>query len=1127
MRIYWFLIVAFGLLSCASIRADDTEIYVSSSNTTAPNVVFVMDTSGSMSTTVKDSNNISQGTRLSIVRQAAIEVINSTSNINIALLRFNYDQGGRLSTPMMSIDAESTRSVVSDVLNSYTANGSTPMTEALYEAGAFLRGDDMRYGSTTTDNSNLCVTSTDTVVPVVIPGTATQYPWWWEVVKYDWWIIPYTFNSKKMKWISYNSLDKSIRKTLTQTYGITSSNYGTGSVPWWFILDSWFHPYVRNSTTGEFTAWSSLSYNIRYMLNYYYGLTESTYTANVAADTAVPIPGTADTIEYQVQTVCTEYLSLDDTHDGSGKYISPMVDECQTNHIVLFTDGDPNYDTDVNSITQSLVKTLPSSTYPVASNFSTKCSGDGGCAEELAWYYYHADNSTSLENTQPIYIHTIGGFISGSAQNRLDAMATYGGGISGNGSDAQTLKEALTKVFANISSTTGTFSAPAVAVNAFNSMEHLDQLYFSVFRPSNGARWQGNIKRYRIENSTILDVNDAFAVDDTTGFFGDNATSFWTLAEDAPDGSTVASGGIARRLTAPASRMIATWLGSNSSLSASVNRISTSNSNLTQSLFGTSLTTAEFTKLLQWSAGYDVLSGSTTSARREMEDPLHSRPVLLTYGYTTSSSGEKIPDSVLFVGTNSGYLHAFNTDIDSPYEHFAFIPKELLPNLAEYYSGTSSKVYGMDGQISAWHQDSNGNSIVDNGEKAYLYSGMRRGGRNYYALDVSDRNNPKYLWQINGGTGSFSELGQTWSKMQLITVEWGGAAKEVIVFGGGYDAAEDNNDVRTASSMGNAIYMIDPSSGTLLWKASPNADANLRLTGMTSAIPANVAPVDKDGDGLVDMLYASDVGGRIWRIDFIGGSNVNNYAQGGIIADLGANNSSSENVRFFTAPDVSWTKAGLYYNTTTGKLYEQERYQIAIGSGYRAHPLNNHATDRLYLINDFDTLNAPTSYKTLTRSSLANYSSFSSASASQIRNGLFYTLPDEGEKALSDSITVSGYSYFSTYRPSDPDEKQTGCEPDIGNARTYVLKGGYYESSDSGEIKKVPPTLQSVNLQQPGIPPSPVLIIEGAITDVGSESGGGTGRTCPNGQVITIGAETICTEDGNATLYRNYWREEQ
>lgn len=93
------------LLAAPACLADDTEIYVSNSDTdTPPNVVFLFDTSGSMATSVYEDGQ-SVGSRLDVVRDAAIDVLNNVSGINIALARFNTNsEGGRLSTPMLSID---------------------------------------------------------------------------------------------------------------------------------------------------------------------------------------------------------------------------------------------------------------------------------------------------------------------------------------------------------------------------------------------------------------------------------------------------------------------------------------------------------------------------------------------------------------------------------------------------------------------------------------------------------------------------------------------------------------------------------------------------------------------------------------------------------------------------------------------------------------------------------------------------------------------------------------------------------------------------------------------------------------------------------------------------------------
>src|SRR5690606_22711737 len=107
----------------------------------------------------------------------------------------------------------------------------------------------------------------------------------------------------------------------------------------------------------------------------------------------------------------------------------------------------------------------------------------GSCLEELAYAMYSNDALSSIEGKQQVVFHAIGGFIGGGYQKTLDNAAYFGGGISANAQDYQQLKTALTKIFDDIAQSAGTFAAPAVVVNAFNSLEQLDQLYYSVFKP--------------------------------------------------------------------------------------------------------------------------------------------------------------------------------------------------------------------------------------------------------------------------------------------------------------------------------------------------------------------------------------------------------------------------------------------------------------------------------------------------------------------------------------------------------------------------------------------------------------------------------------------------------------------
>jgi type IV pilus assembly protein PilY1 len=784
------------------------------------------------------------------------------------------------------------------------------------------------------------------------------------------------------------------------------------------------------------------------------------------------------------------YLSHSSTH-SSGKYISPIKEMCQKNHVVLFTDGASSFDAESNTRIRNLLASMPNQS-DIPAELSTSCSSpDGGdsntrtesCLEELAYYMYNSDHS-GKEGIQRIKLHTIGGFISGGAQTILNKAAYHGGqGVAASASNYEELKEALTKIFDSISDSAGSFASPSLAVSTFNSLQQLDHLYYAQFKPAENSSWSGNLKRYRMgAGGVVLDANDkpvlvTNPLSEDYGKTDPAAVSFWTLAADAPDGGDVLKGGVASRLTL--NRKILTNINGNN-LTQSNNRIHESNSALTRSMFNTNLTGDDFIDLLRWARGVDVANSTTTDVpRKTMEDPLHSSPVVVNYGTTTDASE---PDSTVFVATNSGYLHAFDTNKNNPVERFAFVPKELLPNIDRYYQGTGLKTYGLDGHITVWHDDTNKDRIVNGTEQAILYVGMRRGGSSYYAIDISNRDAPKLLWQINGKshpstTAGFEQLGQTWSKMVKAQVVWQGAKRDVLIFGGGYDPAEDDYLVRTAHTQGNAIYMVDAKTGSLLWSATGSGKGGkFQHASMTSSFVGDVVAIDDTGDGNVELLYAADVGGRIWRFDFdVSQTNPGQYAKGGVIADLGKDASKTENVRFYNTPDVVYTdRAKVYTVTGTGDDAvatphdkNKGRYQIAIGSGFRAHPLNEDAYDRFYVINDFNVEGPPSTYTPLTRANLAQYDDqgmegvYGNEPVSKRLNGLYMNLVDQtkGEKVLSKALTLGDNIYFSSYRPNSA-ASRSGCEADVGNGRSYVI------SLDM--------ELTTKDRDQPGIPPDPV-----------------------------------------------------
>jgi type IV pilus assembly protein PilY1 len=749
---------------------------------------------------------------------------------------------------------------------------------------------------------------------------------------------------------------------------------------------------------------------------------------------------------------------------NSNKYVSPIDYQCQQNYEVLLTDGEPTYDYDADSVIPDL---------PDFATTAGTCSFNSGddCLDEVSKYLHNHDQRSDMDDTQTVNTYTIG-FT--SDQTLLQDTANSGGGKYYTADDAIQLTTAFNQIISDILAVNTTFVAPAVPVNAFNRLTNRDELYFALFRPERFPAWSGNVKRYRLTGSPpiITDANGDPAVDSKTGFFATGTTSFWTAAADAPDGEKVEKGGAASKLTL--TRDIFTYTGtvapSNENLTAARNLLNESNTQITKTMLGNSgMTDAYRTELLQWSRGVDVLdeneNGDTTDARRWMGDPLHSTPVAVNYGGTDAN-----PDITLFVATNEGFLHAIHTSDGS--ETFAFIPPELLPNMDILFNdnGANSHPYGLDGPLTVWANDVNNDGVLEDstgttepGESAYLYVGMRRGGKNYYSLDVTDRTSPKLKWEIKGGTGDFATLAQTWSKMNLAQIKSNGSARKVLLFGGGYDVNQDTETAGTDSE-GNAIYMVDADTGARLWWASNTSSAaDLESSDMNYGIPASVMTGDVNADGYTDIMFAVDMGGQVWRFDF-DNSGTNTIITGGVVARLD-DVSASGRRRLYNKPDVSLLKVN-------GSL----KYAVAIGSGYRAHPLSTTTQDRFYMLYLDNVFSPQSTYTPITENDLVDVTSNLSpdlSSASGWRMDL-----QTGEKVLANSLTVDGKVFFTTYKPDA--NLVNSCAPSQGVGRLYAVSA--YNAAPvqnldgSGTLDNLALTDRYKTLTRGGIQPEPRLV---------------------------------------------------
>ena len=237
-------------------------------------------------------------------------------------------------------------------------------------------------------------------------------------------------------------------------------------------------------------------------------------------------------------------------------YDTPMDFSCQHNYIVYLTDGLPVSDEAANA----KIPALPGFAAGNDDNASCDTAGpyagsptQGQCMVNLARYLHDTDLQAGLVGTQNVKTFMIGfGSDIADSKDYLDRIAAAGGTVDAYTSDSVGgLTAQLEEIFSTIiEGTDVTFTSPTLSVNAFNRTRNLSDLYVSVFSPARGLHWPGNLKKYRVEGGEIVDAAGDPAVDPDTGFFRDGTRSFWSKdhgGNDVDDGAEVTVGGASSR----------------------------------------------------------------------------------------------------------------------------------------------------------------------------------------------------------------------------------------------------------------------------------------------------------------------------------------------------------------------------------------------------------------------------------------------------------------------------------------------------------------------------------------------------------------------------------------------------
>ncbi|HUY04343.1 MAG TPA: hypothetical protein VMV33_13755 [Rhodocyclaceae bacterium] len=558
----------------------------------------------------------------------------------------------------------------------------------------------------------------------------------------------------------------------------------------------------------------------------------------------------------------------------------------------------------------------------------------------------------------------------------------------------------------------------------------------------------------------------------------DAAVSQW-IPSAVPDGGSARRGGSGQILlsgaapvTNPAARKLYTFIaGVSGDVALSSNPVSEDNALLTKARLGNdAMSDAGRATLINFARGGDPSNAACSDSDPATPckvwrdwahgDILHSKPAILNYSATRQ---------FVFYLSTDGLLHAVDTATGA--EQWAFMAEEALPLLSTMMADRlGGHLIVTDGSPSLFVHDANNDGMIraSDGDKAMLYFGQRRGGSAYYAVDISDIDHPKFAWKIIGGKGvagagslcvgsgscsavaAYDELGQSWSypavgKLRALTPPVAATLTPALIFGGGYDPNEDNDPVTAIDTMGRALYVVNGYTGAVVRKFS---GANT-VHGMDASFPSDAAAlnVDLDAQNLLDRVYIGDAAANLYRFDIDNADPA--HWTGGRIAQLSDAYSLPG-----TAPNRKILFPPMLVKQNFGGRYDA----VYVGTGDREHPLKTAGVaDKMFMIKDnplYDadyTLAASYSADDLIDiSGINDQTGFDTqvpAATWKAKKGWYYSLPGSGEKVTSSPTIFSQTLRFASYAPL---QVVNTCLPS-GRGQLYGLNALSGAPLDPGE----------------------------------------------------------------------------
>jgi type IV pilus assembly protein PilY1 len=487
--------------------------------------------------------------------------------------------------------------------------------------------------------------------------------------------------------------------------------------------------------------------------------------------------------------------------------------------------------------------------------------------------------------------------------------------------------------------------------------------------------------------------------------------------------------------------------------------------------------------------------------------------------------------TVVYVGANDGMLHAFDGALTSSTasptpgdELFAFIPSftygdastASTSGLAALGNPNYSHRYYVDSTPQNFDVDfryTSGSTATAADWRTLLIGGLGKGGKGYYALDITDPTSwtdenalaGKFLWEFprSTDTTTIARMGYSYNEPMVVkTARYGWTA----IFTSGYN----NSD-----GVG-YVFLVNPRTGDLLETiATPEGSttAPLHMTQANAFVPLLDSFV-------ADSIYAGDMRGNLWRFNLT--PTTGTMPTPTKLAQLADADGNAQPVTVPPVIDIDPVSGKRYVVVGTGRLLANS--DIANNQRQSLYVIADGVRTGFYKLTPARTLPAAVSWP-ITRSALNANTDLTQGigSAPSSEMGWYFDLNAPASGASERVTTPMGADGGQIAVPANTPSSQP-CEPG-GTGRLLVLNLAdgrtALRDADNNAVASSPAVGLIDTVAFVSIGGKKTVLFGTGQTTVTSDA---TAQPCPIGPNGIASCEPVPT---TATLKRLNWREVQ